>query len=345
MSNRGPSFLDTLLTNLINSIGGGLTVSSPTKNVDWGDHIGVSYNAETRTITIESVDLSDATRLTLADAGGTAIAENLENIRVVGPGVTIEQIDDNYGRLDLYPVDTTVDAVLLVTPTEHDGLMDVPTEEQADGVTITAGMRCLVREYRSGNTDYIWEHTGTHLEPAAECDYLATGFGVTVKHGNVYCGKRLTYSDDRGNGLEPAWQGPGVPTYAGRRAIAAAGNQEWFSLLTVRLIYNYVSRVTVQVRRASDSSYNISHRLFESSADFTYLPPPPEGSASVVYLSDPLMLRDPGETDVQACVRVSSLTQHTAYGYATFDIEGLKDAVAGTDHEYEVRVFVDQWRA
>lgn len=237
-------------------------------------------------------------------------------------------------------VHAPVNATLLSAPDEYGEGLSVPTAEQADGVALTSGDRCLIYRDSAGyGKEGIWRHNGSIIVRADDDASAINGHIVTCLGGKVY--RRTTFCRSVATGTpyttEPVWLPlDGVaPRYAAVRVIAPADPQDWVGLLSFRCLITTADisclRIRVLSLNASDTTAT-GRRVFDVSGIYMGT------GADIVPLEDPIVFADPGETDIAARVRL------VKYASGVFVVQALRSAAAGNSYTYDTRVWVESSR-
>jgi hypothetical protein len=224
-----------------------------------------------------------------------------------------------------------VDCVLLEIPSVVSGGLALPTVEQADGVTLTTGQRCLL-PHTAGRYG-IYTHDGTKLALASDNAAVTYGHRIYVAMGRIYNRKTFTFvGTSSANFGGPYWMCQNGPTWGAQRSVVAAGAAGWVELLRVWLAFGAIGStfdVALCATRWSGAFANL--RAFRG--ECTYVG---DGTTVAPVIGmDPIVLHDVGETDETSRMRIEvSAGALIVYGY--------RDAAGGTTYDYRVEMIVVQ---
>lgn len=330
-------------------IGGALADFVLANRVRFGSGLSVSYD-------------SGSGEATVTATGGTAGTVGVQGNGVWGrvDGVTLIDIsapivgttgtsgDDTYVTLGLaqQPVHTPVDCVILKFLDSAGGSNRVlPTADQADGVTMTTGMRCLM-PYDSSEL-YLYEHNGSVLIPASDSggSNVAHGHTVSAKSGRIYGGKAPLYFDAYNESpYARRWCSPDGPAYAVAEQVTASSTLGWVELRLLLLPNTLGREYDVRVLAWAKNAATGATRRFDRTMRFVST-----GTGMSVVRDDdttralttsqvaPVSIAEPGETDSDARLRV---TANIGGPYTNVRVSGLRDAAGGTNYFYRAEIYV-----
>jgi hypothetical protein len=226
----------------------------------------------------------------------------------------------------------SVECILLETPAAVSGGRALPTAEQADGVTLTTGQRCLARDV-SGTVIGILVHDGAKLVEASDnVAARVAGHRVFAKHGRIFGHKtfRSRYGLSAFDWWVPLWICDDGPTRGTQKTVVASGSAGWVLLLSVSLAAeNGVTHdVSLRACRWVTGTY-ASKRAYR--AECTYF-----GDGTTVAAApgmDPIVLHDVGEPDETSRMKATIVD-------GILFVWGYRDAAGGTSWDYRVEATV-----
>lgn len=230
-------------------------------------------------------------------------------------------------------------AVLLEnTGTFAAGQLNLPTAEQVDGVSLSVGdyVLCGYGMLASGTWCYVARHAGSSLDANIPENSITAPACAFVTDGRIYGGRTFRNSLYRSgfSSSNMRWFPENAPMRANtKRLTPSGGAASWVNLITASMNVSASAVHNLRVEAIVQYAGATAPRRMTARADYVG-----DGGTAVILVGDPPSLADPGETDVEARVRVTRTGDSIA-------VDCLRDPASGGQNcDYRVTVDIETAR-